>query len=236
MLDRLLAAELEPSSDAAVLGSDESRFRMQTGNSERRSGDDNAATAAGLPGRAEPPPVNYAAVSMVDAIPVEVPAAQGSPSSRPAGAAIRVSHAPSVGNESERRQIGRRGEEIAYIKERERLAELGLDPDLVTWESQVDELAPYDILSFDDHRQRIYIEVKSTTASDPTEPFYISQAELVEASVHGDRYYIYRVTDVDTAEPRITRWPNPMLLVKNEQGRLKVATAQMELGLARSEE
>lgn len=72
--------------------------------------------------------------------------------------------------------------------------------------------------------------------TDPTEPFYTSRAEIVEASVRGDRYFIYRVTDVNTAEPRITRWANPMRLVKSEQGLLLVANAQMELGLERSEE
>ena len=238
VLDQLLSPELGPRHGGAVAAVDPHGVppREHSGNPEHQRNGDAVAASADQQQNTEPPPVNYAEVSMVDAVPVEVPPTQGSPISRPAGAALRTSSAPPVGNESERRRIGKRGEEIAYTKERERLAELGLDPDLVTWESQVDELAPYDILSFDDDGQRIYIEVKATTASDPTEPFYISRAEIVEASVHGDRYFIYRVTDVNTAEPQITRWANPMRLVKNEQGQLLVANAQMELGLARLEE
>lgn len=238
VLDQLLSPELEPRHDGAVAAVDPHGVqpREHRGNSENQSSGGIVAASADQQQYAEPPPVNYAEVSMVDAVPGEVPSTQGSPSSRLAGAAMRASSAPPAGNESERRRIGKRGEEIAYTMERERLAELGLNPDLVTWESQVDELAPYDILSFDDDGQRIYIEVKATTASDPTEPFYISRAEIVEASVRGDRYFIYRVTDVNTAEPRITRWANPMRLVKSEQGQLLVANAQMELGLERSEE
>lgn len=236
VLDRLLSTAPEPTDDVAVLVSSEDQAKVMTGDPEKRSGDGAPTTADDEPGRAEPPPVDYAAVSIVDAIPVEVLPAKGSPGSRPAGVAIRASSAPPIGNESERRRIGKRGEEIAYTKERERLTELGLDPDVVTWESATDELAPYDILSFDGDGQRIYIEVKATTGSDPTEPFYISRAELIEAGVHGDRYYIYRVTDVDTAQPRITRWANPMRLVKNQQGQLLMTSAQMELGLDRPEE
>jgi hypothetical protein len=73
--------------------------------------------------------------------------------------------------------------------------------------------------------------VKSTVGSDPSDPFYISGAELLEASFHGSRYYIYRVTDVDDQTPRITRWHNPIKLIKNGQGRLLLSTAQMKLGL-----
>ncbi|UHJ57109.1 DUF3883 domain-containing protein [Mycolicibacterium fortuitum] len=237
VLDQLLSGECEPSYRQAVglAGPNDLDSRGSTGNSQRPVRDHDPATSAGQQENVEPPPVNYAAVSMVDAIPVEVLQTQDPPRRSHAAALVRVSHAPPVHSELEKRRIGKRGEGIAYTMERERLAGLGIDPDLVTWESQIDELAPYDILSFDPDGQRIYIEVKSTTAADPAEPFYISQAEIVEASIHGDRYYIYRVTDVDTAEPQITRWADPMRLVKNEQGRLKVATAQMELGLDRSE-
>lgn len=233
-LDRLLPAAPEPIGGAGVLVSNESQPGAVMSDSETRS-DGAPAAVADQPGRTEPPPVNYAAVSIIDAVPVEVLPTRGSSNPRLSGAAMSASSAPLVSHDSEKRRIGKRGEEIAYTKERERLAQIGFDPDLVTWESAIDELAPYDILSFDGDGQRIYIEVKATTGSDPTEPFYISRAEIVEAGVHGDRYYIYRVTDVDTAEPRITRWANPMRLVKNQQGQLFMTTAQMELGLERSE-
>lgn len=179
-----------------------------------------------------PPPINYSAVRMVDAIPQMVEEDEGSTRrSRDGLIVTRNSCAPSIQTDSEKRRIGKRGEEVVYNKERERLLEIGLNPDSVVWHSATDELAPFDILSFDADGQRIYIEVKATTSSDPREPFYISKSELVEAGEHGDRYYIYRVTDVDTEGPVVTRWANPLRLVKSGQARLIMATAQMELGL-----
>jgi hypothetical protein len=181
---------------------------------------------------ASPPPVNYSAVRMVDAIPQRVEEdGGGTRRSRDGMVVTRNSSAPSIQTDSEKRRIGKRGEEVVYNKERERLLESGLNPDSVVWHSATDELAPFDILSFDADGQRIYIEVKATTSSDPSEPFYISKSELIEAGNHGDRYYIYRVTDVDTEGPAVFRWPNPLRLVKSGQARLIMATAQMELGL-----
>lgn len=78
---------------------------------------------------------------------------------------------------------------------------------------------------------QIFIEVKSTVGSDPSDPFFISEAELLEASFRRAHYYIYRVTEIDTSTPLITRWCNPIELIKNEQGRLLLSTAQMKLGL-----
>lgn len=46
------------------------------------------------------------------------------------------------------------------------------------------------------------IEVKSTTGDDPTAPFLISQSELVEALRRRESYFIYRVTDVESAARR----------------------------------
>lgn len=180
--------------------------------------------------RPKPPPVDYDAVKIVDAEPAVVLEPQTS-SGRSTTPGVSVSTAPPVQSDAEKRRIGKRGEEVAYAKERDRLVEMGMDPDAVIWQSKTDETAPFDIVSFDEEGQRIFIEVKSTVGSDPGEPFYISPAELVEAGSRGSNYYIYRVTDVDTAAPTITRWPNPIQLVRNGQGRLLLATAQMQLGL-----
>ena len=45
------------------------------------------------------------------------------------------------------------------------------------------------------------------------------------------RYYIYRVTDVDSTVPTITRWADPLGLIKEGKGRLLLANAQMVLSL-----
>jgi hypothetical protein len=55
--------------------------------------------------------------------------------------------------------------------------------------------------SVDEDNQLIYIEVKSTKSADPTEAFYISHAELIEAAHRRSRFFIYRVTKVDSLRP-----------------------------------
>lgn len=177
-----------------------------------------------------PPPVDYAKVDLVDA----TPGPFSSPPHRPSDPSSRFgtggfTSAPSVQIEQENRRIGKRGEEIAYKAEQNRLKTLGKNPDSVHWISKTDELSPYDLKSVDEDDQLIYIEVKSTKGADPTEPFYISNTELIEATHKRTRYYIYRVTEVDTPAPTITRWADPLGLVKQGRGRLLLAKAQMAL-------
>jgi hypothetical protein len=185
--------------------------------------------------RAEPPAIDFASVTITDAEPAAIANAERTAHDRPPSFTIgATSSAPTVQSEAERRRVGKRGEEVAFVKERERVEAMRANPDLVVWQSKNDELAPFDILSVDHSGDEIYIEVKSTVGSEPSDAFYISNAELLEASFHRSRYYIYRVTDVDTATPRITRWCNPIELIRNAQGRLLLSTAQMELGIEAS--
>lgn len=178
-----------------------------------------------------PPPVDYSLVEIVDAQPGELfsaaPARQPSHRIGTGG----PSKAPSVQTEEENRRVGKRGEEVAYNVELRRIKALGKNPDSVRWVSKTDELSPYDLRSVDADDQLIFIEVKSTTGSDPAEPFYISHSELIEASFRRSRYYLYRVTDVDSATPTITRWADPLGLIKEGKGRLLLAKAQMALAL-----
>ncbi|MHA7297199.1 sacsin N-terminal ATP-binding-like domain-containing protein [Pseudarthrobacter sp. MDT3-1] len=174
-----------------------------------------------------PPPVDFSAVSIVNGVP---------PKSGDSGATKQNGHqgggystAPSIHIEQENRRIGKRGEEVVYHAERQRLKKHGKNPDSVRWVSKVDELSPFDMTSVDEDDQLIYIEVKSTNGADPTEAFYISRGELIEATVRRSRYYIYRVTDVDAAVPTITRWADPLGLIKDGKGHLLLAKAQMTL-------
>ncbi|PND54720.1 hypothetical protein CRM90_26505 [Mycobacterium sp. ENV421] len=186
-------------------------------------------------GDTEPPPVDYSSVSVVDAQPIAVGSGRHAVRGRATSFSIgAISSAPSIQNEAQKRLAGKRGEEVAFNIERARVQSMDLDPGQVIWQSKDDELAPFDILSIDQDGSQIFIEVKSTVGSDPSDPFYISGAELLEASFHRNRYYIHRVTDVNTATPSITRWCNPIELIKNEQGRLLLSTAQMELGVLAS--
>ncbi|OKI49337.1 sacsin N-terminal ATP-binding-like domain-containing protein [Micromonospora sp. CB01531] len=147
-----------------------------------------------------------------------------------------ISTAPSLQSEAEKRHIGKRGEEVVFHKERERLRDAGKNPDLVVWVSKDDELSPFDIQSVDADEQVIYIEVKSTKADNPEEPFYLSQAELLEASLHGSRYYIYRVTNAAAETPTIIRIADPLRKIKEGKGRLLLDRARMTLAFSNTSE
>ena len=177
-----------------------------------------------------PPPVDFSSLQIVDSVPGAMSEWAASKRSGYFGGGA-ISRAPSLQTEEENRRIGKRGEQAVYHAERQRLEKLGKNPDSVHWVSTADELSPYDMTSIDEDDQLICIEVKSTKNPDPTEPFYISHAELIEATMRRSRYYIYRVTDVDSTVPSITRWPDPLGLIKEGKGRLLLAKAQMTLGL-----
>ena len=186
-----------------------------------------AATSA-TPQPSAPPPVDYSAVQITDAVPGRLASAMPK-NYQPSTGGYGYSTAPSFQTGEENRRVGKRGEEIVYNAERERLRSLGKNPDSVVWISRTDELSPFDITSVDADDQRIYIEVKSTKGADPDEAFYISNAELIEATFQRSRYYIYRVTNVDTATPTITRAADPLRLVKEGKGSLLLAKAHMTL-------
>jgi len=174
-----------------------------------------------------PPAIDYAQVKIVDATPGTLSVTTAATGYRGGSGGGSASFA--IQNPEEDRRVGKRGEEAVYNAERLHLEAIGKDPELVTHVSRANETAPYDIRSVDDDDQVIYIEVKSTKGTDPSEPFFISHGELVEAAYRGPRYYIYRVTDVDSAVPQIVRAANPLQLVREHRGRLQLAKAQMTL-------
>ncbi|MFC8922508.1 sacsin N-terminal ATP-binding-like domain-containing protein [Cellulosimicrobium sp. NPDC057127] len=134
-------------------------------------------------------------------------------------------------SEADKRAIGRQGERAVYLYERRRVAALGLNPDdTVVWRSDREQYAPYDIQSVDDDGVSIFIEVKSTTGADPCAPFDISTAELTESIRYGDKFRVYRVTDVRSYAPRITRYTNPVALVRAGRATLDVSKARMRFG------
>ena len=123
--------------------------------------------------------------------------------------------------------IGKRGEEFACHAERQRLLRLGFDTDAVHWRSAEHPFAPYDIESLDADGQRIYIEVKSTTSSDPTDNFQISEAELLCALQKRSNYYIYRITDAHKPKPRVTRYQDPIARIRAGRARLRLSGARL---------
>jgi len=109
--------------------------------------------------------------------------------------------------EAERRTlIGEKGELFVLNYEIKRLEKLGfttLIPDHVA--SRLRD-AKYDIKSYDDKEDEIYIEVKTTTRrkDDPlSNIFYISAREFDFSKEHKDRYCLYRVYDIEGDSPEI---------------------------------
>lgn len=125
------------------------------------------------------------------------------------------------------REHGERGEEAAFRYETRRRAQEG-PPGSPKWVSKDDPLSPYDIRSEDEHGDPIYIEVKSTSGSDPYAAFPISSGELACAAAQGPRYRIYRVTDVKTAAPKVTVFTDPVRLLEEERATL----SSIDLALA----
>ncbi len=99
-----------------------------------------------------------------------------------------------------RQDIGEKGEQYVYEREKNRLlksnSRLAND---VSREPAKDPKNGYDILSFTDSGEKIYIEVKSTKAN-VNEPFYMTANEREKANQvnkNGGIYQIHRVFNVD---------------------------------------
>ncbi|MGA9997694.1 MAG: DUF3883 domain-containing protein [Pyrinomonadaceae bacterium] len=103
------------------------------------------------------------------------------------------------------------GEEFVLNYERRRLRRAGKN-DLaakVQWVSLQSVVEGYDILSYEINGDERWIEVKSTSKRGRT--FEMSNNEWRTAMDVGDKYYIYRVTDVLTS-PQVKEYRNPYLL------------------------
>ncbi len=107
---------------------------------------------------------------------------------------------------------------------------MGYDPSVVVHRADLQQFAPYDIESVDENGVRVYIEVKATSGDDPSAPFDISHAELMQAIRHGDRYRIYRVTSARSSSPHVTAYLDPIALVRSGKATLDTASARMRFG------
>ena len=105
-------------------------------------------------------------------------------------------------------KIGLLGEDLVMSYEKDRLISLGRE-DLVNkikWISKEDDSTGYDIISFDidknDNVFEKYIEVKATEGND-TNIFFISANEVNAMEKLKDNYYIYRVFNLKTKNPKV---------------------------------
>ena len=104
-----------------------------------------------------------------------------------------------------REAIGKRGEEFVNIAEKQRLQDMGFDPDTyLKWVSAEDEAADHDFESVDELGQPIIIEVKATVGDDTS--IRISRREFQCALRAGSRYWLYHVARADTATPKLCRY------------------------------
>lgn len=89
-------------------------------------------------------------------------------------------------------QIGRSGEYYIVEKEKCKLKELGITKEVEHTSIKDGDGLGYDILSYNEKGEKIYIEVK-TTVDNFDSPIYITENELQASEKYKNCYYLYRV-------------------------------------------
>ncbi len=114
-------------------------------------------------------------------------------------------------------KVGRRGEEVVYRLELERVCALGHErpEDHVIWVSDANPGADHDIQSIDENGRVIWLEVKATTGSDGR--FIWPRREFEKAVAAGERYEICRVYQAAGTAPQVKRFRNPVALLSTRQ-------------------
>ncbi len=98
----------------------------------------------------------------------------------------------------ERKEVGNEGEEFV-LRDQKRIVKNNqpdLEKDVKNIAKEKGDGAGYDIHSFDEKGQPLYIEVKTTKGRKQT-PFYMSATEYAFYEMHKDRYVIARVYEYD---------------------------------------
>jgi len=128
---------------------------------------------------------------------------------------------PRTAAEQERdEEIGRRGEKLAFDKERERVTAEGGDASRVVWTSQSNPGANHDIKSVGADGEEIWIEVKSTIGKDGRFSWSISEFE--KAASEGDRYILRRVYMAGSGDAKWKDFPDPVAIWKNKELAMEV--------------
>ena len=134
---------------------------------------------------------------------------------------------PGNRNEERDRLIGRRGEEIVFMLEKERVREAGYREDRVRWVSEANPASDFDIESVDDDGEKLFIEVKATTG--PDGKFYWSMPEFQRALQKKNRYILYRVYLVSDPSPIVCPFRNPVALISSGSLHLDIASFRAEV-------
>jgi len=133
---------------------------------------------------------------------------------------------------AETAKIGAYGEQIVLDMERNNLRESGRADlaDRVDWVADRGEYPGYDILSFTEDGQKIFIEVKSTVGPGQS-VVQITRNEWITASnpEFGENYYLYLVSNVYKQPPVIEIIKDPFRAVN--EGVLDIEPSRWELDL-----
>jgi hypothetical protein len=129
---------------------------------------------------------------------------------------------PTPSDEQWERAVGKRGEEIIYQQELNRVRVMGYPESRVVWMSETDPDADFDILSVDDDGEDLWIEVKSTTGRDGR--FRWPKAEFKEAIEKRNRYILWRVYEANTIAPSVKPFRDPVGILLRQRMRLNIDT------------
>ena len=138
----------------------------------------------------------------------------------------------------ESRKVGDAGERVVVLYEQQRLRSIGRSDlaDRVRWHGPEREFCGWDITSFDDDGNEIFVEVKSGVGKavlciDLT----VNEWTAACNPALRDRYYIYIVTNALSAVPSIERMQNPVAFVKSRQITCSPIVYELRLRSAESE-
>jgi len=111
---------------------------------------------------------------------------------------LKGSHVDYIEKEKSHKALGDAGEEFVYQYEREKVKKFKLPKAKQVERKSVTEGdgLGYDILSYDEHGNEIFIEVK-TTAGAENGTIFITANELEKSEQSPAQYYLYRVYDFD---------------------------------------
>jgi len=111
-------------------------------------------------------------------------------------AVLKGSFTNYIENEKEKKRIGDLGELLVLQHEQEKLKSLGINKEPQHKSKAEGDGLGYDILSFDEDGNEIFIEVKTTSNGVGT-PFYITRNELERSRQDGKKFFLYRLYEFD---------------------------------------
>lgn len=107
-------------------------------------------------------------------------------------------------------KLGERGEYVVMQHEIDKLKRLKIKK-VPIQQSLKDDSIGYDILSYTEDENPIYIEVKSTNLPPKDFHIYLTTNELTTALKYKNNYHVYIVFNPNAAKPIIFDWGNPFL-------------------------